>query len=208
MERIYCLLIGYLFGCFLTAEFICKKYTGRGVQEDGPDNPGMASITMRLGMKAGLLVLLGDFLKTFFAIIICRFWLFPELSSLAVSYAGLGAVLGHCFPVFWRFRGGKGIAVTGAYSLCLFPPVWLVTYVLGGIAAFISGYLAVGSAVIAVLFPVSTFLFGFEKEEIILSAAAGAIILFRHWKSYGKIYSGEERNFRFLQQIKKIRKKH
>lgn len=120
MERIYCFVIGYLCGCFLTADYIYKRYTGHGMQENGPDNPGMASITMKYGIKAGLWVLLGDLLKTFIPSIVCSLWLFKELGSLGASYVGIGAVLGHCFPVNRHFHGGKGIAVTAAYSFYLY----------------------------------------------------------------------------------------
>ncbi|MBE5967817.1 MAG: glycerol-3-phosphate acyltransferase [Lachnospiraceae bacterium] len=201
MERIYCFLIGYVCGCFLTAEFVSKRYAGHGVQNGGPDNPGMASITIKFGIKAGLLVLAGDCLKTFLAIGICSLWLFKELGSLAVSYAGFGAVFGHCFPVSRHFHGGKGIAVTGAYSLSLSPLIWLITYVLGGVAALISGYLAIGSAVIAVLFPITTFLFGLTAEEVILTAITGVVILARHRKNFRLIHFGGERNFHFLKRI-------
>ena len=203
MERIYCFLIGYVCGCFLTAEFVSKRYAGHGVQKSGPDNPGMASITIKYGIKAGLLVLAGDCLKTFIAISICSLWLFKGLDGLAVSYAGIGVVFGHCFPVSRHFHGGKGIAVTGAYSLCLSPLIWLITYVLGGVAAFFSGYLAIGSAVIAVLFPITTFLFGFTMEEVILSAITGAVILIRHRKNFRLIHFGNERNFHSLKSIMK-----
>lgn len=188
MERIGCLLVGYICGCFLTAELISKKYTGHGVEENGPDNPGMAGITRKLGKKAGFLVLFGDGLKTFIAIGICRLWLFRDLGSLAVSYAGFGAVLGHSFPIFRHFHGGKGIAVTGVYSLCLYPPVFLITYISGGLAALLTRQLAVGSAVIAVLFPVTTFFFGFKGEEIILAMIAGSVILIRHKRNFHDLF--------------------
>ncbi len=203
MERIYCILIGYFCGGILMADFISKRYTGHYMPENGPDNPGTASIVIKHGIKAGLMVLLGDLLKTFIAIIVCNFLFFKELGSLAISYAGLGAVLGHCFPVFRHFHGGKGVAVTGAYSLSLFPPVGLISYAFGGLAAFFSGYLALGSAAIAISFPITTFLFGLRTEEVVLSAAAGAVILICHRKSFRLICSGKEKNFNFLKRIKK-----
>ena len=203
MERIYCILIGYFCGCFLMADFISQRYTGHGMPENGPDNPGTASIVMKYGIKAGLMVLSGDLLKTFTAIIVCNLWLFKELGGLAISYAGLGAVLGHCFPVFRHFHGGKGVAVTGAYSLSLFPPVGLISYAIGGLAAFFSGYLALGSAAIAISFPITAFLFGLRTEEIVLAAAAGAVILICHRRSYRLLCSGKEKRFNFLKRINK-----
>lgn len=205
MERICCLLIGYFCGCFLTAEIVCKKLTGLGISENKTDNPGMASVMINFGVKAGIIVLSGDLFKTFLAIALCRLWLFTKLGVLAVSYAGLGAVLGHCFPIFNRFHGGRGIAVTGAYSVSLFAPLGLATYILGGIAVLLSGYLSVGSAAIAVIFPVLVYMFGFGAEATVLSAIAGAVILVRHIPNFKHIYSSEERRFHFLQRIFKLK---
>ena len=194
MDRIYCLLMGYICGCFLTAEFVSKKYKGYDVKTYGSGNPGTANVTKKLGKKAGFLVLLGDCLKTFIPIAICRLWLFKGLSSHAVSYAGLGAVLGHCYPVFRHFRGGKGIAVTGAYSLCLYPPICLTTYSLGGLVALLSKHLVIGSGVIAILFPITTYLFGFQGEETILAVITGIIILIQHKKSFLELLKGRGRD--------------
>lgn len=199
MERIVCLIIGYLCGCFLTADFVSKIYAGKGIPEKGADNPGMASITSKYGIKAGLLVLLGDLLKTFIPCIVCDLWLFKELGKLGAAYVGLGAVLGHCFPIFRHFHGGKGIAVTAAYSFYLSPLVWLITYAIGGAAVLIRGYLAAGSAVIAVLYPIIAFLFGFPLEAIILTVVTGIVILIRHRKNFKAIHEGKERKIQVIQ---------
>ena len=106
-----CLLAGYLFGGFLTAEVVARCTAGVSARDIGTGNPGMANIATHLGKKAGLLVLAGDVIKTAVACWFCH-QLAPELGLTSLLYGGLGAVLGHNWPIWYKGRGGKGVAVT------------------------------------------------------------------------------------------------
>ena len=112
MERLICLTVGYVCGCLLTAEAVARWRTGQGARALGTGNPGMANIAGTLGKGAGALVLAGDLLKTALACALCRLLLAQALGRLAVLYAGLGAALGHNFPFWSGFHGGKGGTVT------------------------------------------------------------------------------------------------
>ena len=148
MERAFCLLAGYFCGCFLTAELVARKETGKRAQDVGSGNPGMANITEHLGLRCGSAVLAGDVGKTAFACLLCRALLCRELGQLGVFWAGLGAVLGHNFPFWNRFRGGKGVAVT-CTCLILGAPIWGAVSCLAGLAVvWITGYLPLGAVVI------------------------------------------------------------
>ena len=109
--RVLCLGAGYLFGCFLTAEIVARCTAGCSAREIGTGNPGMANILTHLGKPAGFLVLAGDVLKTAAACWFC--WqAAPELGHTALLYGGLGAVLGHNWPFWNKFRGRRcGAAV-------------------------------------------------------------------------------------------------
>ena len=111
--RAVCLGIGYLFGSFLTAEPVARVTTGKGVAEIGSGNPGMANVMEHIGKGAGAVVLAGDALKTALAVLLCGLEIGPHIGSAAMLYAGLGAVLGHIFPAWRKFHGGKGVAVGG-----------------------------------------------------------------------------------------------
>lgn len=111
IEKLYCLLIGYGFGNFVTAYVVSRWQTGKKPTELGSGNPGTANMGTVLGKKYGILTLCGDLLKTILAILICQL-LFPDLGYLAILYAGIGATLGHNFPAWQNFRGGKGVAVS------------------------------------------------------------------------------------------------
>ena len=120
LQRLLCLLLGYLCGCFLTAELVARARTGKSAAALGTGNPGMANLAHELGKGWGAVVLAGDIAKTALAFGLCRA-LFPALGGLSGLWAGLGAVLGHNFPLWRGFRGGKGVAVTCA-ALILSPP--------------------------------------------------------------------------------------
>ena len=152
LQRLLCLLLGYLCGCFLTAELVARARTGKSAAALGTGNPGMANLAHELGKGWGAVVLAGDIAKTALAFGLCRA-LFPALGGLSGLWAGLGAVLGHNFP-FWRgFRGGKGVAVTCA-ALILFSPLWGTAACLAGLAVtLLSGWLPLGAGVIPVCPP-------------------------------------------------------
>ena len=129
-----CLLAGYLFGGFLTAEVVARCTAGVSARDIGTGNPGMANIATHLGKKAGLLVLAGDVIKTAVACWFCH-QLAPELGLTALLYGGLGAVLGHNWPIWYKGRGGKGVAVTCAWLMLYLPVTGVLCCLAGGVAA-------------------------------------------------------------------------
>ena len=128
-----CLLAGYLFGGFLTAEVVARCTAGVSARDIGTGNPGMANIATHLGKKAGLLVLAGDVIKTAAACWFCH-QLAPELGPTALLYGGLGAVLGHNWPIWYKGRGGKGVAVTCAWLMLYLPVTGVLCCLAGGAA--------------------------------------------------------------------------
>jgi glycerol-3-phosphate acyltransferase PlsY len=119
MERLICITLGYTFGLFQTA-YIYGRIKGIDIREHGSGNLGTTNALRSLGKKAGLIVLAGDILKCMAVIYLCDFVFGinnPEIRYLIRIYAGAGAILGHNFPFYLRFKGGKGIAATGGLVL-------------------------------------------------------------------------------------------
>lgn len=119
--RLIVLLIGYLFGCFQTSYFVGRK-RGINIREHGSGNAGTTNALRVMGSKAGIITFIGDFGKMMAAYLVV--WLIfgqnhPENILLLKLYTGLGVILGHDFPAFLKFRGGKGIAVTGSLMALL-----------------------------------------------------------------------------------------
>ncbi|MBQ3797385.1 MAG: glycerol-3-phosphate acyltransferase [Butyrivibrio sp.] len=139
VERLICLIVGYLFGTFQTA-VLYGKLKGVDIRSVGSGNAGTTNTLRVMGPKAGAVVLLGDMLKCMAAIFI-TYLLFgkanPEYIILYITYTAAGAVLGHDFPLMLKFKGGKGIACTAGFTIYLgiqYTP-WFI--VMGLIAFFL-----------------------------------------------------------------------
>ena len=114
MIRLVCLLIGYVCGCFQTS-YIYGKLHGIDIRNYGSGNAGTTNSLRVLGKKAGIIVLLCDMLKTGIAMMLVRFLFrerYGDVLYLLTIYAAAGAILGHIFPFYLGFKGGKGIACT------------------------------------------------------------------------------------------------
>ncbi|WP_130868644.1 glycerol-3-phosphate acyltransferase [Intestinimonas massiliensis (ex Afouda et al. 2020)] len=196
MERILCLGIGYAFGCFLTGELVARRRTGESAARLGTGNPGMANVAHELGLRWGLLVLLGDIAKTALACLACALLAGEHLGRLALLWACLGVVLGHNFPFWRRFQGGKGVAVTCA-GLILYSPLWGTAACLTGLGVtVITGWLPLGAVVIpAVFLPLAILFHSWEAGALALVLTV--LMVSRHYHGLGRIMRGEEpRKFR------------
>lgn len=205
-ERLACVIVGYFFGCLLTAQLFVWLKTGRKLPSESTGNPGTAYIADTFGARGGAAVLLGDLMKTVFACALCQYVLFPALGRQAALYAGLGACIGHCWPFWNKFHGGKGIAVTIAASLLFSPAVGLISAAAAGTIVVLCGYLAAGSAVLAAAFPIVTALFGYPVSAVWGAAGMGFIILVRHRANFRRIKEHTEPRKNFSQRMKGLKK--
>lgn len=172
-ERLLSLLIGYGFGCFLTAELVARRFAGKPASEIGnTGNPGMANIMDALGFKAGILVLAGDLGKCLLAMLLS--WLLLGRASWIVTlWAGLGCTLGHDFPFWRRFKGGKGVA-TSCLAMTFYSPLWgLLANILGMLVAFATKYLCIAGPVVPLAFTVFMLL----RAEWEAAALGGAMLV-------------------------------
>ena len=145
--RLICLLIGYGCGLFQTS-FIIGKLHHMDIRTVGSGNAGTTNTLRTFGLKAGLLALLGDVLKCVFALALVRF-LFSaragEMTVLLEVYAGAGCILGHNYPFFMGFKGGKGIAATLGMLLALDWQYGLLAFALFLVILFTTHYVSLGS---------------------------------------------------------------
>ena len=152
--RIGCICFGYIFGLFETAHFV-GKLKGIDIRTKGSGNAGTTNTLRTLGLKYGLIVLFGDIMKCFIPCMIVRYALgsrFPEIGYLLVFYTALGTMLGHNFPFYMHFKGGKGMAVTAGMIFSghwSFIPVGFVVF-FG--CFFGTHYVSLGSLMVYVFF--------------------------------------------------------
>ena len=220
MYRLLALLIGYAIGSIQTA-YIVGKSSGIDIRDYGSKNAGMTNVTRTLGKKAGAFVFVADILKGISAFVIatlifsdaCAFWWFRCRCTPFVEYgmvetrlhflrhilpgiyAGLGAVLGHCFPVWLKFRGGKGVSSTLGLIVMIDPIVALIAFGAGFVAVAATRYISLASLVITLLVPILMIFSGFEIEAVALMAGVAALIWFLHRENIKRLISGNERKF-------------
>ncbi|WP_342755985.1 glycerol-3-phosphate 1-O-acyltransferase PlsY [Kineothrix sedimenti] len=206
MERIVCLAIGYLFGLFQTA-YIYGKMKGIDIRQHGSGNAGTTNTLRVLGTKAGLIVFAGDVVKCIFAVAICTL-LFekshPDMVYLLKIYAAAGAILGHNFPFYLNFKGGKGIAATAGLILS-FHPTFLPVGVIMFFGAFLlTHYVSLGSLLVYAAFIIQIVvsgqlgLFGGMTQAELIEMYGIALFLtimayYKHWENIKRLIKGEER---------------
>ena len=177
MFRLYAVLIGYVLGCIQTA-FIVGKLTGKiDIRDYGSGNAGFTNATRVLGAKAGIVVFLVDFFKVILAFILASIIFngkgsFTEgVSYLPGIYAGIGAILGHNYPFYLGFKGGKGIACTLGLMLFLNWQIALITYAIGFVEFMFTKYISLASLTMTLLYPIIMIIarnvFGFDWESIL-----------------------------------------
>lgn len=160
MERIICLLIGYLFGIIQTG-FIYGKIKHIDIRKHGSGNAGATNALRTLGWKAGATTFTGDALKAVAAVLIAKliFADSPQVMLLGL-YAGMGVVLGHNYPFYLKFKGGKGIASTVGLMLATDPVIFLTILAIFLVIFLTTKYVSLGSLVCVLVFAVEFIIFG------------------------------------------------
>ena len=179
----------YLLGSIPTGLILAKFFSSKDIRIEGSGNIGATNVTRVLGKRLGAMTFLGDALKGYVPV-----WTGALLfeSTQASCLFGAAAFLGHLFPVFLKFRGGKGVATAFGIFLYLAPLVVLLEAVLfaGIVAAW--RYVSLGSLCVAALMPVLLALFSFPLPVVILSIVTGLLIFVRHKLNIQRLMQGRE----------------
>lgn len=163
MERIICVLIGYAFGLLQTG-YIYGKLHHIDIRKLGSGNAGTTNALRTLGWKAGLITFLGDCFKCVAAVVVATLLYresHTEMLPLLAMYAGAGAVLGHNYPFYLGFKGGKGIAATAGLIISTVN-IWMVLIcllVFVGVVA-VTRYVSVGSLLVVTIYLAEVVIYG------------------------------------------------
>lgn len=208
--RVLCLAFGYLFGLIQTA-YIYGRCNGIDIRTQGSGNAGTTNALRVLGKKAGIIVFFGDFFKAFVACLLARLLAQaigqPEHVYIFMFYAGLGAVLGHNFPCYLNFKGGKGIASTAGFVVGLLEWKLIIPcFFIFVIVVAISRYVSLGSLVVVssvfVLYVIygqlDMLVWGNNFSDAILYESYAilfcfvALAFYRHKENIVRLVKGEE----------------
>ena len=195
LQVLACLLLGYLFGS-LSPSFVIGKLRGYDVRRSGSGNAGASNTVILVGKAAGFVVALLDILKAAAAWWLCAA-LFPEL-RLAGILGGVAAILGHMFPVWLRFHGGKGLACLGGVILAYDWRTMLMMLVLAILIAVVTNYVAIATVSMSMIWPVYYGLrTAFWLGALVLLIPAVPILI-KHLANFRRIRKGEELRLSFL----------
>ena len=183
-------LVGYLLGCFQTSIFIGRIFKRIDIREHGSQNAGASNTTVVLGLSFGLLTAFLDIIKAVVAVVVVRI-LFPDNTFLP-AVAGILAVLGHIFPIFFGFRGGKGVAPLIGTVLALDPFIGLLVALTSVGVALVTDYVVAGSTTIYILFVFMMIVGVYPKPTVWLSLGLLAVAIYKHKENYRRILSKEE----------------
>ena len=199
------MVIGYVFGLFQTS-YIYGKLHGIDIRDYGSGNAGTTNTLRVLGRKAGILVLAGDIIKCILAVVVSGLIFdktYPDMIYLLKIYAAAGAILGHNFPFYLRFKGGKGIAATAGMILSFHPyfiPVAVVVFF--GIF-FTTHYVSLGSLILYAVFFIEMVVLGqmgvfgmnqpLLNELYVVTAVLTVMAYYKHKENIKRLLSGTER---------------
>ena len=208
MERVICLVIGYLFGLFQTG-YIYGKIHHFDIRKHGSGNAGTTNALRTMGVKAGAITLVGDCFKCVFAVLLVRavFAAKADMLPLLSMYAAFGAVLGHNYPFYMNFKGGKGIAVTAGIIIVTdlrLTAICLLAFIL---IVVLTRYVSLGSLVVSVMFLVGLIikgqmgLFGMSHAYLLEMYGIGVLFVIsafvRHRANIGRLLNGTENKISF-----------
>lgn len=197
-DKIFCLVLGYLCGS-ISSGFIISKICHVDVRQHGSGNLGATNVMRTLGVAAGAGTLLGDLAKCIVPILLVRYVLFPDFaaftyeSQLLVLYTALGTVLGHNFPFYLKFHGGKGITCMGAGMLFFDWRLGLVGIITFVLIVAVTKYVSVASLFESVFFPIWVAFFCESDFQMILVACVFTVSAFySHRTNIKRLIDGNE----------------
>jgi glycerol-3-phosphate acyltransferase PlsY len=202
LRVVLAVIIAYLIGS-IPFGYLIVRATGRGdVRETGSGGTGATNVSRRAGKAAGVLTLVLDALKGFLAIQVARILLTgvePAIANWFVSAAAVAALLGHVFPVWLRFRGGKGVATGVGVFLALAPIAVFCAGVVFVAVVWLTKYVSLGSILAAATVPVFVWLHSVFVNPVAdfrpllaVSLAGALLIVFAHRGNIGRLLSGTE----------------
>lgn len=187
--------VGYLLGSISFAVIFSKLFHGEDIRNSGSGNAGATNAIRLYGKKTGITVFLCDFAKGIVAVLVARFLVVifdaPYETMLA---AGFFVQLGHIFPLYHGFRGGKGVATAVGTAFALMPLTALLLLILFAVLLLTTKYVAVASGVCAALYPVFAYFLTGENstENCIFAMLCSMLILMKHTSNFIRLSRGEE----------------
>lgn len=197
------IISGYLLGSINFAIIISGRKYKQDIRDHGSKNAGMTNMMRTYGKKAAGLTLLGDALKAAVACLVG----YVLLGSLGAYIGGLFSVFGHVFPIFYGFKGGKGVVTAAVTILMCNPIVFLIVLLIFVIIVLFTKYISLGSVVCVMLYPllldaINRIFTGMSSPFVIFAMITAVLIVYKHWSNIKRLAAGQESKFSFKKSVK------
>ncbi len=196
---IFIALFGYLLGSVPTGILLTRLFSKVDPRNTGSKNIGATNIYRTAGKTLGILTLVGDILKGAIPIWMAILWSQHDLWGIAdlwIAIAGLSPILGHVFPIFLGFKGGKGVATALGTYLVISPISVLIEALFFTLIVWKWRIIALGSIISALTIPILIALFRNERIYFVLSGVIAALILYRHQSNIARLIQGTENKWK------------
>lgn len=194
-------VLAYLIGSINPAIIVCRKSMGCDIRKLGSGNAGSTNAFRTMGTKRALAVMTGDILKTMLAALVGQLifgWMNLDAGAAGRLLGGLFAMVGHIFPVYYKFKGGKGVVATGITMLMFDLRLFLIAFSIFLITAFLTRYVSLGSILAVISLAILTTLFYPGKFFYIIAISiTAALIIFMHRGNIVRLVKGTESKFYF-----------
>ncbi len=189
-KTIIAILIGYGFGCIQAAYILSKTVGKMDIREHGSGNAGASNVTTIMGLKFGVIVALVDVLKGVFAVLVVK-WIYPDSPDLAYL-SGIMAILGHIYPFYLKFRGGKGVATLVGMMFGLDWKLGILFLLLVAIPALLADYIVAGSFTAFIALPIVTYSLGYPIVFSMMGVFMTFLVIYLHRGNIQRLINKEE----------------
>jgi len=189
-QTIITIIIGYAFGCIQSAYFLSKMVGKMDIREHGSGNAGASNITAIMGWKYGFIVAFMDVLKGILAVLVVK-WMYPNNPDLAYL-SGMMAIIGHIFPFYLKFRGGKGVATLVGMMFGLNWKLGTFFLLLVVVPALLADYIVIGSFTTFTTLPIMTYISGYPIIFTLMSVCLTILVFYLHRANIQRIINKEE----------------
>lgn len=188
MKEVLLILLCYFIGSIPFSFIVARTLADVDVRSRGSGNVGATNVLRTSGKVAAVLAVAGDLLKGTLAA-----WLGLILGGpLLAAGCSLAAVIGHCYPVFLKFRGGKAVATAGGVVLFLMPKICLILLCLFIIIIILTRYVSLASVIVAATLPILAILLNYPWQYSLLSLLMALLVIYRHRENIKRLRQGNE----------------
>ena len=189
LDLIIAVTLAYLIGSISFSILIARWFSLPDPRILGSGNPGATNMLRTGNKKAAVLTLVGDLLKGLVPLLVAR-WL--QFDLLALCLMGFAAIVGHMYPIYYRFRGGKGVATTLGVLLGVYWPLAIVWTLIWVTIAKLMGYSSLAALCATVALPIIAWIINLPESILYLTLATMVLVIWRHRSNIKKLLSGEE----------------